>query len=63
MKSVLLIAAAALFGTAGCDQYGQKQTAQGSLQLPGQRPALGAGLNRPPDEWVTPAVTQAAYAD
>ncbi len=64
MKPVFLfLAATALFGSAGCDQYGQKQTAQGSLQFPGQRPALGAGLNRPPDEWAAPAVTQTAYAN
>ena len=64
MKSLFLfLATTALFGAADCDQYGQKQTAQGSLQLPGQRPASGAGLNRRPDEWSAPAVTQTAYAN
>ena len=63
MKPVLLLlAASALLGATGCDSSGQRQTAQGELQLPGERPAQNNHLNIPPDEWAAPArPTQTAY--
>jgi hypothetical protein len=54
MKSVLaLLAATALLGAAGCALSGQKQTAEGAVQMPGERHAPSR-LNIPPDEWAGP---------
>lgn len=55
MRFVLLVLAfTALVGATGCEQSGQKRTAQGSIQLPGERAAMNATLNRPPDERAAP---------
>ena len=55
MKSVLaLLAATALLGLGACDPSGQKQTAEGAIQMPGERHAPSR-LNVPPDEWAAPA--------
>jgi hypothetical protein len=53
--ALLLLAATALLGAAGCALSGQKQTEQGAVQLPGERHAPNANLNVPPDEWAAPA--------
>jgi hypothetical protein len=59
MKPVLLfLAAFALVGASGCALSGQKQTQQGEIQLPGERPAPNVALAIPPDEWAAPPRTK-----
>jgi hypothetical protein len=56
MTKALLIATAlaCTLTMAACSENGQPQTADGSIQLPGARPAADLGLNAPPDEWAAP---------
>jgi hypothetical protein len=49
-----LLASLALLAAAGCSPTGQQQAEQGTIQLPGERPAPN-GLNIPPDAWAGPA--------
>jgi hypothetical protein len=54
MKSSLLILLAfvTLVVAAGCYSSGQKQTRQGAVQMPGERPARYVALIAPPDSEV-----------
>jgi hypothetical protein len=55
MRSLpLLPALIGLLVLAACSPTGRQQAAAGTIQLPGERPAPGAGLNVPPEAWAGP---------